>query len=200
MFQKTKSWFKELPKIGKIGVIVGATMVGLTAIGVASPSSPPTQPENNATPVVTQNTEPKIEVKTESVNVPTPYRTSTINDASMLVGTSKTVTEGAEGVNTQVWEFTYTDGHETNRTLISETVSKPPVNMVVANGTKSPPTVQTNCPNGTYVNSAGNTVCSPYQPQGAPSGATARCADGTYSFSQSRRGTCSHHGGVDTWL
>ncbi|MCL5958996.1 MAG: DUF3761 domain-containing protein [Chloroflexi bacterium] len=34
----------------------------------------------------------------------------------------------------------------------------------------------------------------------APSGATAICKDGTYSFSQNRRGTCSHHGGVAQWL
>jgi hypothetical protein len=34
----------------------------------------------------------------------------------------------------------------------------------------------------------------------APPGATAQCRDGTYSFSQSRSGTCSHHGGVATWL
>ncbi|MCC7134597.1 MAG: DUF3761 domain-containing protein [Gemmatimonadales bacterium] len=33
-----------------------------------------------------------------------------------------------------------------------------------------------------------------------PSGATARCRDGTYSFSRSRRGACSHHGGVAMWL
>lgn len=33
-----------------------------------------------------------------------------------------------------------------------------------------------------------------------PTGATAECRDGTYSFSQSRRGTCSHHGGVAQWL
>lgn len=33
-----------------------------------------------------------------------------------------------------------------------------------------------------------------------PAGATALCADGTYSFSQHRRGTCSHHGGVSRWL
>lgn len=32
-----------------------------------------------------------------------------------------------------------------------------------------------------------------------PSGATARCRDGTYSYSASRRGTCSHHGGVAVW-
>jgi len=28
---------------------------------------------------------------------------------------------------------------------------------------------------------------------------TAICMDGTYSFSQTRRGTCSHHGGVRVW-
>jgi Protein of unknown function (DUF3761) len=35
---------------------------------------------------------------------------------------------------------------------------------------------------------------------GAPPGATARCRDGTYSFSQHHQGTCSHHGGVAAWL
>ena len=35
---------------------------------------------------------------------------------------------------------------------------------------------------------------------GAPPGATALCRDGSYSFSQHRSGTCSHHGGVATWL
>jgi hypothetical protein len=34
----------------------------------------------------------------------------------------------------------------------------------------------------------------------APPGATARCRDGTYSFSQHHSGTCSHHGGVAAWL
>jgi hypothetical protein len=34
----------------------------------------------------------------------------------------------------------------------------------------------------------------------APPGATARCNDGTYSFSQTHSGTCSHHGGVAAWL
>jgi Protein of unknown function (DUF3761) len=33
-----------------------------------------------------------------------------------------------------------------------------------------------------------------------PPGATARCRDGTYSFSQHRQGTCSHHSGVAEWL
>lgn len=55
-------------------------------------------------------------------------------------------------------------------------------------------------PNGTYVNTYGNEVPRPYEAPSAPAGASAQCRDGTYSFSQSRRGTCSHHGGVDVWL
>lgn len=58
----------------------------------------------------------------------------------------------------------------------------------------------TSCSAGTYVNSRGNTVCRPVRANSAPSGATAKCRDGTYSFSQSHRGTCSHHGGVQDWL
>lgn len=56
------------------------------------------------------------------------------------------------------------------------------------------------CTNGSYVNSAGNTVCSPETAPSAPDGATAQCVDGTYSFSQTHSGTCSHHGGVAQWL
>jgi hypothetical protein len=56
------------------------------------------------------------------------------------------------------------------------------------------------CPNGTYTNSSGNTVCSPYSsPSGPPAGASAKCNDGTYSFSEHRQGTCSGHGGVAEW-
>lgn len=56
------------------------------------------------------------------------------------------------------------------------------------------------CTNGTYENSSGNIVCSPEESPTAPAGATARCADGTYSFSEHRSGTCSPHGGVTEWL
>lgn len=64
----------------------------------------------------------------------------------------------------------------------------------------STPQPEEACTNGTYVNSAGNTVCSPENSPTAPAGATAECTDGTYSFSESRSGTCSHHGGVARWL
>lgn len=56
------------------------------------------------------------------------------------------------------------------------------------------------CPSGYYQNSKGRCVHRPVSANRAPSGASAQCRDGTYSFSQSRRGTCSHHGGVARWL
>jgi Protein of unknown function (DUF3761) len=55
--------------------------------------------------------------------------------------------------------------------------------------------------NNRYTNVDGQSVHSPaYSSGGVPAGATAQCADGTYSFSQHRQGTCSHHGGVARWL
>jgi len=52
-----------------------------------------------------------------------------------------------------------------------------------------------------YTNSDGQQVHSPaHSSGGVPAGATALCGDGTYSFSQHRSGTCSHHGGVAKWL
>jgi len=51
-----------------------------------------------------------------------------------------------------------------------------------------------------YQNSFGETVQSPTHYTGNPAGSTAICWDGTYSFSRSRRGTCSRHGGVMEWL
>ena len=51
-----------------------------------------------------------------------------------------------------------------------------------------------------YTNLDGHRVHRPARANQAPAGATARCADGTWSFSENHRGACSHHGGVASWL
>ncbi|MBV8997310.1 MAG: DUF3761 domain-containing protein [Pseudonocardiales bacterium] len=56
------------------------------------------------------------------------------------------------------------------------------------------------CDGDYYRNSDGNCVHRPQQAAAPPPGATARCNDGTYSFSQHRQGTCSSHHGVAQWL
>lgn len=55
---------------------------------------------------------------------------------------------------------------------------------------------------GHYTNKSGQTVHSPAHTNDGkvPRGATAKCRDGSYSFSQHRSGTCSGHHGVAAWL
>jgi hypothetical protein len=55
---------------------------------------------------------------------------------------------------------------------------------------------------GSYANQQGFEVHRPAHTVSgqAPAGATAQCRDRTYSFSMSRGGTCSRHGGVSRWL
>lgn len=50
-----------------------------------------------------------------------------------------------------------------------------------------------------YINTTGNKVQSPTFYNSAPAGASAKCRDNTYSFSQHRQGTCNYHGGVQSW-
>ena len=52
-----------------------------------------------------------------------------------------------------------------------------------------------------YINSSGHLVHSLSRTVSgrAPAGASAHCTDGSWSFSEHARGTCSHHGGVATW-
>lgn len=71
--------------------------------------------------------------------------------------------------------------------------------VVPSTSTRTAP-IAPSAPNGTYTNVDGNKIPNPYSAPSAPSGATAQCRDGTYSFSQHRSGTCSHHGGVGEWL
>lgn len=62
-----------------------------------------------------------------------------------------------------------------------------------------------NCGPGYYENADGQCIPVPTSTgsnsSSPPPGATALCADGTWSFSQHVKGTCSQgHGGVQQWL
>jgi hypothetical protein len=177
---------------------------GLVAERTPTPSptrtSTPT-PETTSTPKPTPT--PVVVTKTVTETIAVPFPSRTVQDATRAKGTTAVTTPGRAGVQTKTWRITTTDGVETGRTLVSQAVTTPPTAQVTSVGTHvapPPPPAQPSCTNGTYVNSAGNTVCRPEVAGSAPSGATAKCGDGTYSFSQSRRGTCSSHGGVAVWL
>jgi hypothetical protein len=56
------------------------------------------------------------------------------------------------------------------------------------------------CHRGYYKNVSGHCVHRPVKASHVPAGATARCRDKSYSFSEHASGTCSHHGGVAVWI
>lgn len=56
------------------------------------------------------------------------------------------------------------------------------------------------CKSAYYKNVSGHCVHRPVKAPHAPAGATAKCRDGSYSFSEHASGTCSHHGGVAVWI
>jgi len=162
-----------------------------------APSAPPTTEAPSAPP-----THVPVVITRDAQHLSViPFPSTTVSDASMPKGTTEVTTVGVNGLETKTYTVTFTDGKETNRVLKSDTTVAP-VAQVTSVGTyvAPPQPAPVNCTNGTYVNSAGNTVCRPEVSTEAPAGATAKCQDGTWSFSQSRRGTCSSHGGVAEWL
>ena len=80
--------------------------------------------------------------------------------------------------------------------------SPPPVFQASASDENNSANTDDLSNDNTYQNVDGNTVHSPAYDEDneVPAGATAQCSDGTYSFSENHRGTCSHHGGVAEWL
>lgn len=192
-----KTWFRGLSITGKITSIAVASIISLGAVGaMAQPGTPSTPPISTTQ---AQKPQPKVETKTTAITEPIAYASSAVDDPNLTQGTTQIRTAGVSGTRTIAYEITLTDGVETARKEVSNSITTQPVNEVVAKGTKVVQ-AQPSCPNGTYVNTYGNTVCRPYESSGVPAGATAQCEDGTYSFSQSRRGTCSGHGGVAMWL
>lgn len=97
---------------------------------------------------------------------------------------------------------------ETDRKPLSEIITPDVAPAAAVIETQPEPTESTSdtpapTPTSTptyYINTDGNKIQSPTYYNSAPAGATAQCGDATYSFSQHRSGTCSHHGGVGEWL
>ncbi|MBW4061097.1 G5 domain-containing protein [Candidatus Saccharibacteria bacterium] len=65
-----------------------------------------------------------------------PFSTTTLNDPTTLVGSSKVQTPGVNGSRTGVWLIHYQNGAETGRVLQSLTAQTAPVTQVMVIGTK----------------------------------------------------------------
>lgn len=192
------SWLKSLSLKGKVVLGIGALIV----LGMVGGQNNATNTSSTTLDQSTQNSQinspvPVVTTKFIAETQVVPFTSSSIEDATLSKGTTKVTTAGVDGNETLNYEITYKDGKQTAKKLVSTVVDVQPVNQITSVGTYVAPVVTApSCSNGSYVNSSGNTVCSPSY---SPSGATAKCRDGTYSYSQHHSGTCSYHGGVSTW-
>jgi hypothetical protein len=191
--QKIKAWSR--PK--KVALGIGTFIILAIAVsgGNHNQANLNSTPTNNKSAAQAQH-KPTVTTKTETETQVIPYESTTVNDSNLAKGTTKITTAGVNGSQTLTYKVTYTDGRQTAKKLVNTTVTAKPITQVTAVGTYVAAPAPS-CSNGSYINSAGNRVCSP---SSNPSGATAQCGDGSYSYSQSRSGTCSHHGGVAAWL
>lgn len=100
------------------------TLAQLKKYGYSSSSPTPTP-----TPVITTSniTEQK----------PVGFKTLQVEDPTMAKGETKVVQVGVPGVETVITTVTYTDGVETSRAMVSDTITTQPINAVTDVGTKA---------------------------------------------------------------
>lgn len=186
--QRHKTWsLKKILVLGALLVFVPWAFV--SAMTPQTTSAPKTETTSTPQPEKVKSTESKVVSEKSAV----PFETETKSDPSLPLGQTKVTREGVNGEKETRYTITYTDGVQTNKQYLDEKITVSPTSKIIVQGTYAAP----KCGSGYYINAYGNCVKSP---SSSPSGASARCKDGTYSYSQTRSGTCSHHGGVAEWL
>lgn len=189
--------------------VIATVVLSLGFVGIASAMGDATSTKMapvkvaplSATPTVVP--QPTTVHKTETATSPVAFTEERVEDNQLPQGQTKTLNEGVNGELTSTFDVVYTDGKEVGRSKVNEAVTRAAVNRHVAFGSYAAPAPapvpgpNDNGGGSGYTNSDGNHVNSPGS---NPNGATAICGDGSYSYSQHRSGTCSHHGGVAQWL
>jgi hypothetical protein len=166
---------RRLP-LSRLAPLVGAL---LCALGLGACSAPLTSTGVNA---------PAI----------TPVESS-VSSVVVLPTTDPTTTSSVPVVTTAPPTTTHTVTHPVTH---APTHTAAPVHTAPKHAVTAAPTKKkaSSCSADYYLNSSGNCVHRPETAPAAPAGATAKCNDGTYSFSQHHSGTCSGHHGVAEWL
>jgi Protein of unknown function (DUF3761) len=178
-------------------VVVGTTLapradastpVGTSAPATTSTVTAPSKPTPVTTAAVIENT---VLAATATPSATTPLEASN-NPATAVATAVAPMTEVATTVLLATAP-TYSQEQIAYFQAIAKAATSTTQPEVV-----TPPSA--GCGAGSYTNSNGSCVPRPIAAPTAPAGATAKCNDGTFSFSKTRSGTCSGHKGVAEWL
>lgn len=113
-------------------VLVFFVLVGITA--------PPQKPTISQTNLATVQAKPQVQADTvvtkqETETKSVPFTTQNQDDASLPKGQTKVIQAGVDGVETLTYNVIYTNGQQTDKTLVSDTVTTQPTTEIIANGT-----------------------------------------------------------------
>lgn len=188
MEQKNRKWYQS--NVGILAII----FLSFFFIAVATASF------KDKTPDASVKGDSEV-TRDEKQVVDIPFNTLNQDDNTLEEGKQIVKQEGINGKKEKIFKVSFKEGVQISRTLISEKSIQEPVDKIIINGTYVAPSIPFQNQSGDgYINVDGEWVPSPGYYDSAPEDATAECGDGTYSFSQNRRGTCSYHGGVAQWL
>lgn len=117
-------------------------IVLISLVSATSPAQPTSLSSSKAaktqsTAAISNATKPANVVTTKQMTETQPiaFTSTTENDSSLDKGQTKVIQSGVNGVETQVYSVTYTNGNQTSKTLVSQSVTTQPVNEIVADGT-----------------------------------------------------------------
>lgn len=110
-------------------------VVTSTPTAVPTPTSTPV-PAVTPVPTPSPVPTPVVESRTVVVAEAVPFARKTVQDGSLARGREVVTTKGVAGRKQLTYEVTFTDGVETARTLVDETVDVRPVTQITSIGTK----------------------------------------------------------------
>ncbi len=113
--------------------VAGPSGSGATSAATGTPTPTPTP-----TPSPKPSPKPVVTVTTVDVPEQIPFGHTSYDEPAQEVGTNVIVTPGVPGTKVTTWQVTLVDGVEKGRTLVSETVTVPPVDEVTAVGVGQP--------------------------------------------------------------
>ncbi|MDQ1122435.1 G5 domain-containing protein [Microbacterium trichothecenolyticum] len=149
LFTGKRTWVRFASRRAALGVTAVAAAIVLVSGGVtaalprapvapavAEPvasNAPSARASATPTPVVTPT---PVAVTTEvSVVTAVPFAKTSVDDGGIARGESRVTTAGVDGESRAVYRVTTTDGVETARVLVSESVTRAPVSEVTSVGT-----------------------------------------------------------------
>ncbi len=117
--------------------ILPITILAVSLLACAAPAATDNLAADESTSAsATPSPSPSATIQRVTETQEIPFTESTVNDATLLVGTTQIKTAGQNGVKTLTFEVTVVDGQVVEKKLISEEVTTEPVTQIVAVGTK----------------------------------------------------------------